>query len=57
VVRQTVAAQARGMLYDPRWPWHAAATLGGTVHGPRQYWRGLPRVAGHIFGDISFSQR
>jgi len=52
-----MVALARAMLYDPRWPWHAAATLGGTVHGPRQYWRGLPRVAGHIFGDISFSQR
>jgi len=52
-----MVALARAMLYDPRWPWHAAAALGGTVHGPRQYWRGLPKAAAHIFGDISFSQR
>src|SRR5207237_1713462 len=24
-------ALARGILYDPRWPWHAAAALGGKV--------------------------
>ena len=52
-----MVALARGMLYDPRWPWHAAAALGGVVHGPRQYWRGLPKPAAHVFGDISFSQR
>jgi NADPH2 dehydrogenase len=52
-----MVALARGMLYDPRWPWHAAAALGGVVPGPRQYWRGLPKAAAHIFGDISFSQR
>lgn len=23
-----VIGLARAMLYDPRWPWHAAATLG-----------------------------
>ncbi|MDA3913573.1 NADH:flavin oxidoreductase/NADH oxidase, partial [Oleiagrimonas sp.] len=27
-------ALARGMLYDPRWPWHAAAKLGAKVHAP-----------------------
>jgi 2,4-dienoyl-CoA reductase-like NADH-dependent reductase (Old Yellow Enzyme family) len=52
-----MVALARGVLYDPRWPWHAAAALGGVVAGPRQYWRGLPKAAAHIFGDISFSQR
>jgi len=52
-----MVALARAMLYDPRWPWHAAAALGGTVHGPRQYWRALPAAAGRIFGDISYSQR
>src|SRR5262245_7028551 len=30
---------ARGMLYDPRWPWHAAAELGATVRAPHQYSR------------------
>jgi NADPH2 dehydrogenase len=52
-----MVALARAMLYDPRWPWHAAAALGGTVVGPKQYWRSLPRAAGKIFGDISFGQR
>ena len=37
-----MVALARGMLYDPRWPWHAAATLGAQVEGPPQYWRGPP---------------
>lgn len=35
-------ALARGMLYDPRWPWHAAAALGVTVPAPKQYWRCPP---------------
>jgi 2,4-dienoyl-CoA reductase-like NADH-dependent reductase (Old Yellow Enzyme family) len=52
-----VIALARAMLYDPRWAWRAAAALGGRVHGPRQYWRSLPKSAAGIFGDISFGQR
>lgn len=35
-------AIARAALYDPRWPWHAAATLGAHVDAPAQYWRSLP---------------
>ena len=34
---------ARGMLYDPRWPWHAAAHLGASVKVPNQYLRSQPR--------------
>ena len=34
-----LVALARGMLYDPRWGWHAAAQLGATVDAPPQYWR------------------
>lgn len=34
-----LVALARGMLYDPRWPWHAAAELGAQVSAPPQYWR------------------
>jgi 2,4-dienoyl-CoA reductase-like NADH-dependent reductase (Old Yellow Enzyme family) len=52
-----MVALARGVLYDPRWPWRAAAALGGVVPGPRQYWRGLPKEAARIFGDMSFGQR
>ncbi len=36
-------ALARGVLYDPRWPWHAAAELGAQVTAPKQYLRSQPR--------------
>ncbi len=55
--RADMVALARGFLYDPRWPWHAAAALGGTVQAPRQYWRALPRRCEPIFGDITLGQR
>jgi NADPH2 dehydrogenase len=45
-------ALARGVLYDARWPWHAAAKLGGTVSAPPQYWRAPPRAQAAVFGDI-----
>jgi 2,4-dienoyl-CoA reductase-like NADH-dependent reductase (Old Yellow Enzyme family) len=35
-------AVARAALYDPRWPWHAAAELGATVVAPEQYLRSQP---------------
>jgi 2,4-dienoyl-CoA reductase-like NADH-dependent reductase (Old Yellow Enzyme family) len=31
-----MVALARGMLYDPRWGWHAAAELGGQADAPPQ---------------------
>lgn len=34
---------ARTMLYDPRWPWHAAAHFGAQVRVPPQYLRSQPR--------------
>lgn len=33
---------ARGMMYDPRWAWHAAEALGATVAYPAQYARAEP---------------
>jgi 2,4-dienoyl-CoA reductase-like NADH-dependent reductase (Old Yellow Enzyme family) len=36
-------ALARAMLYDPRWPWHAAAHFGARVKAPSQYLRSQPR--------------
>lgn len=45
-----IVALARGMLYDPRWPWHAAAELGATVSAPPQYWRSQPRGLSGLFG-------
>ena len=52
-----LVAMARAMLYDPRWPWHAAAQLGASVKAPPQYWRSQPRDQKALFGDISFGQR
>jgi 2,4-dienoyl-CoA reductase-like NADH-dependent reductase (Old Yellow Enzyme family) len=40
---------ARAMLYDPRWPWHAAAKLGASVQAPPQYWRSQPREFKELF--------
>jgi 2,4-dienoyl-CoA reductase-like NADH-dependent reductase (Old Yellow Enzyme family) len=42
-------ALARGMLYDPRWPWHAAAALGATVWAPNQYLRCQPDGLSNLF--------
>lgn len=50
--RADMVALARGMLYDPRWPWHAAAQLGAQVDAPPQYWRSQPHGVKHLFsGD------
>ncbi|WP_417761196.1 NADH:flavin oxidoreductase/NADH oxidase [Shewanella sp.] len=35
-------ALARGILYNPRWPWHAAAKLGAEVQAAPQYLRCQP---------------
>jgi 2,4-dienoyl-CoA reductase-like NADH-dependent reductase (Old Yellow Enzyme family) len=43
-------ALARTILYDPRWPWHAAAHLGASVAAPNQYLRSQPRQYRHLFG-------
>jgi 2,4-dienoyl-CoA reductase-like NADH-dependent reductase (Old Yellow Enzyme family) len=42
-------ALARTILYDPRWPWHAAAHLGGHVVAPKQYLRSQPRQYRDLF--------
>ncbi|USU11672.1 NADH:flavin oxidoreductase/NADH oxidase [Sphingomonadaceae bacterium OTU29THOMA1] len=42
-------ALARTILYDPRWPWHAAAHLGARVKAPDQYLRSQPRQYRHLF--------
>jgi 2,4-dienoyl-CoA reductase-like NADH-dependent reductase (Old Yellow Enzyme family) len=50
-------ALARAMLYDPRWPWHAAAKLGARVTAPKQYWRSQPREYKDLFDQASFGMR
>jgi 2,4-dienoyl-CoA reductase-like NADH-dependent reductase (Old Yellow Enzyme family) len=42
-------ALARGILYDPRWPWHAAAHLGAQVKAAPQYLRSQPRQYADLF--------
>ena len=44
-----LVALARGILYDPRWPWHAAAALGAKVKAPPQYLRSQPRLHRDLF--------
>jgi 2,4-dienoyl-CoA reductase-like NADH-dependent reductase (Old Yellow Enzyme family) len=52
-----MVALARGMLYDPRWPWHAAAKLGVQVDAPHQYWRSPPRELKKLFNEATHGQR
>jgi len=42
-------ALARGILYEPRWPWHAAAALGDSITPAPQYLRCEPREARGVF--------
>jgi 2,4-dienoyl-CoA reductase-like NADH-dependent reductase (Old Yellow Enzyme family) len=44
-------ALARAMLYDPRWPWHAAAALGANVRAPNQYLRSQPLGLRDLFAS------
>lgn len=40
---------ARAMLYDPRWPWHAAASLGEEIEISPQYLRCQPHEVKALF--------
>jgi len=42
-------ALARAILFDPRWPWHAAAHFGARVRAPNQYLRSQPREYRDLF--------
>ena len=48
-----LVALARAMLFDPRWPWHAAAHLGASVTAPPQYLRSQPQA----FPDLLKARR
>ncbi|WP_295993926.1 NADH:flavin oxidoreductase/NADH oxidase [Rugamonas sp.] len=50
-------ALARAMLYNPRWPWHAAAELGATVTAAPPYWRAAPREYPNLISGTSFGAR
>lgn len=45
-------AIARGVLWNPHWPWHAAAALGAAVKAPPQYLRSEPRGAGRVLQEM-----
>jgi len=42
-------ALARTILFNPRWPWHAAAHFGARVRAPDQYLRATPRQHPDLF--------
>ena len=50
-------AMGRAFLWDPRWPWHAAASLGASVLPPPQYTRSAPREAAAVFRGPKAGQR
>ena len=52
-----LVALARAMLWDPRWPWHAAAALGAQVAAPPQYWRSAPREAASALANAKLGMR
>ncbi len=55
--RADLVAIARAILFEPHWPWRAAAELGAQVSAPPQYWRSQPRGLGKLFGDVRIGQR
>lgn len=55
--RADLVALARALLWNPHWPWHAAAELGAQVKVPPQYWRSEPREARGVFANAAIGQR
>ncbi len=51
-----MVALARGILYDPHWPWHAAATLGATIAVPPQYLRSQPAALKTLLEPLHIKQ-
>jgi 2,4-dienoyl-CoA reductase-like NADH-dependent reductase (Old Yellow Enzyme family) len=50
-------ALARALLYNPHWPWHAAAELGADVIAPKPYWRSAPMGGPNPLRGTNFGQR
>jgi 2,4-dienoyl-CoA reductase-like NADH-dependent reductase (Old Yellow Enzyme family) len=42
---------ARALLWNPHWPWQAAAELGASVMAPAQYWRSQPHGVQGVFEE------
>jgi 2,4-dienoyl-CoA reductase-like NADH-dependent reductase (Old Yellow Enzyme family) len=52
-----LVAMARALLWNPRWPWHAAAALGAQIRTPQQYWRSAPREAANAIANAKLGMR
>jgi NADPH2 dehydrogenase len=52
-----MVALARAFLYQPRWGWQAAATLGGSVQAQPAYWRCPPAGFAGIFNNTAVAVR
>lgn len=52
-----LVALGRGVLWNPRWVWHAAAALGGTVTPSPQYGRAAPREHAALFAHVPMGMR
>lgn len=46
-----MVALARGVLYEPKWPWRAAYELGADLPIPAQHGRGFPTKWPHAFPE------
>ncbi len=44
-----LVAVGRGLLFDPRWPWHAATELEAQAVSPNQYLRSAPHKHKNLF--------
>ena len=51
-----LVAIARAALYDPRWPWHAAAHFGASVRAPNQYLRSQPHQYRDLFDNSELAR-
>jgi hypothetical protein len=47
-----MVALARGLLYEPKWPWRAALELGEEPPIPAQHGRGFPTKWRHAFPEL-----
>jgi 2,4-dienoyl-CoA reductase-like NADH-dependent reductase (Old Yellow Enzyme family) len=52
-----LVAMARAFLWNPRWPWHAAAALGAQIRAPEQYWRSAPRESASVIMGAKVGMR
>lgn len=52
----SMVALARGVLYEPKWPWRAAYELGEEAPMPAQHARGFPTKWRHAFPEMTAAE-